>query len=191
MIALEMLLSAIREPYERAVQLRMLRETHDAAVVEETLIQSFFTLVSNIDDDLGWVRASRILLNMQLPLSLDALARSEKPISALRLNAVLAMPDVTTIESMGVIHDVIDRAISIGAPMYNNGDPGGCATLYWTTALILSYAPTPRGFPGQAKALKPLRQVVDDTQTFISRDLQGMEDFAWRLRRALDAARAA
>ena len=134
-------------------------------------------------------RVLRSLLDLATPLPLDVLAWNDYPLVTVRLSGVVAVPDLATLDSLEQLRQVIDDAIAVGAPTYNNGDARACATIYWVTALTLVQAPTARGFAGQTRALKPLRQAVEATMPFIGRDTQASDDFAWRLRGALDAAR--
>ena len=57
------------------------------------------------------------------------------------------------------------------------------------SSTLKTVAPTMRGFAGQTKALKPLRQAIEEPIPFIGRDAQASDDFAWRMRHALDTAR--
>jgi hypothetical protein len=183
------LVSAIREPFERARRLRALHGARDALLIEETLLQSFSPLIGALSSDVASGRALCSLFDLITPLPLDALAWDDYPLVTVRLSGAVMVPDLVTLDSLEQIRQAIDAAIAIGAPTYNNGDARACATLYWVTALTLTQAPTARGFAGQMRALKPLRQAVEEPLPFIGRDVQGINDFAWRMRQALDAAR--
>jgi hypothetical protein len=108
----------------------------------------------------------------------------------LRLAALRDLPEITMLGSLDEIHTFISGAIGIGAPRYNAGDIIGCCTVYWATMVALVSAPVFRGFPGYAKAMAPLREIVEQTPPPLPIIGQGIDEFAWQLRHALDAVLA-
>ena len=186
------LFQAIEEPIERSRQLRLAQLSHDADLIDETLLQVLRSLSDSIQVDVAWFRALRIFLDLQQPQPLDMLSWQERPLTSIRIESIAAIPDLTSLEGADQINMVISNAIHKGAPIYNNGNPRGCAVLYYATALTLVNAPTIRAFAGQARSLKPLRQVLEEPlPPQIARDTDAIEEFAWRMRRALDTTLAA
>ena len=116
-------------------------------------------------------------------------------------NATVVTPDVEA--SNGVLHvidsvlvpagpqpdtneaavQVIDRAITVGVPLYNAGNPAACTAVYEVAVDSLSGA----GAPGLSeKAREELRTAAREAA-----DEKDPLQAAWTLRRALDAAREA
>lgn len=91
------------------------------------------------------------------------------------------------VESLGEMHHVLAAAIDVGAPRYNRGDVRGCAVKYWATIQTLLAAPATRGFPGHARVLGLLRAADEPDPLPGALDERGIDDLAWRLRRAFDA----
>jgi hypothetical protein len=160
----------------------------DADLIDTTLLRAFFALSGEITEDIAWVRALRILLDISTPIGLDGVADRVFTVPCLRLAAVLALPPLETLLAAEQIRDIINGAIMLGAPAYNEGDARGCGIIYWATALTLVDAPTLRGFAGMTRALRPLRQAVEEQIPPLLGDARAIGDFAWRMRHALDAA---
>jgi hypothetical protein len=180
--------AALRGPHDDAVELRMRGFFGDADLIDTTLLRAFFALSGEITADIAWVRALRVLLDISTPIGLDGVADRAFTVPCLRLAAVLALPPLETLMTAEQIEDTINSAIAQGAPAYNNGDARGCGIIYWATALTIVNAPTVRGFAGQARALRPLRQAVEEQIPQLLGEARAIDDFAWRMRRALDAA---
>ncbi len=180
--------AALREPHADALSLRRSGYIAEADLIDTTLARAFFALSGEITEDWGWVRALRVLLDTSTPTALDAIADPTCTVACVRLTAALALPALTTLLAPEQLREVINAAIASGAPTYNAGDPRGCGIIYWATALTIVDAPATRGFAGQARALRPLRQAVDDALPPFGSDPQAVDDFAWRMRHALDAA---
>lgn len=136
---------------------------------------------------LGWWRAALLLSDANYALLLDSLGSTLFDQYQLRLSALRDLPDVGAINSLNDIHAIIASAISIGAPRYNAGDIVGCCTVYWATMMALVSAPVMRGFPGHARAIAPLREIVEQQPPPLPIIGQGVDEFAWQLRHALDA----
>jgi hypothetical protein len=138
----------------------------------------------------GWWRSAVLLCDQGHGLLLDTLGASPLEQGELRLAALRDLPEVNMLTGLDNIHALISRAIGIGAPRYNAGDIIGCCTIYWTTMMALVYAPVFRGFPGHARAIAPLREIVEQTPPPLPIIGQGIDEFAWQLRHALDAVLA-
>lgn len=180
--------AALRGPHDDGLELRSRGFIGDADLIDTTLLRAFFALSGEITEDIAWVRVLRILLDISTPIGLDGVADRVFTVPCLRLAAVLALPPLETLTAAEQIRDTINGAIMLGAPTYNHGDARGCGIIYWTTALTIIDAPTVRGFAGQARALRPLRQAVEEHIPPLLGDTRALDDFAWRMRRALDAA---
>jgi hypothetical protein len=89
---------------------------------------------------------------------------------------------------MDEMRRVISAAIAVGAPRYNAGDIRGCCRIYWTTMYTLVVAPAFRGFPGYERAMGPMQNVIERAAPAIALDTQSIDDYAWALRQAFDAA---
>jgi hypothetical protein len=189
-IGYDAVLAALRAPHGRAMRLRDRHMWREANLIDETLIEAFLPLMVALGDEIAWPRAIRQLCDLTAPLALDALATEEFGRFRLRVSAALLVPQIATVASIDDLRRVIGDAIAIGAPTYNNGDPLTCALLYFATALTLTLAPTTRGIAGQARALRPLRTALDDAPAQSLQAASSASDYAWQLRRALDASLA-
>jgi hypothetical protein len=179
---------ALRGPHEDALQLRLGGYVGEADLIDSTLLRAFFALSGEITEDFGWVRALRVLLDITTPIPLDSVSDQSFTVPCTRITGVLALPTLDALTAPEQISTTISEAIMVGAPTYNEGDTRGCGLIYWVTALTLINAPTLRGFPGQARAIRPLRQAVEEVMPPIGHNSRAIDDFAWRMRRALDAA---
>lgn len=177
---------ALAGPHDDAQRLREIRSIREADLIDETLLRAFFTLSGELTEDFGWVRALCTLLDVRRGLPIDALAREECSLACVRLTALLALPAIETLESGEQVVATLANAIHIGAPTYNAGDATGCGIIYWSTAYTLTLAPTTRGFIGQARAMKLLKQAIDEPMLPSGRNTRAIDDFAWRMRHALD-----
>lgn len=151
-------------------------------------LDSLHALLASDDEQIyGWWRAAVQLSDPNHALLLDTLGASQREQCQLRLAALRDLPEVTSVSSIDDLHRVISGAINVGAPRYNAGDIVGCCTVYWATMTALLLAPVFRGFPGHAKAIGQLREIVEQTPPPVPLVGQGIDDFAWQLRHALDA----
>lgn len=139
---------------------------------------------------LGWWRAAVLLSDQNHAMLLDTLGASPLEQGELRLAALRDLPEITMLAGLDDIHAFIHGAIGIGAPRYNAGDIVGCCIVYWATMMALVAAPVFRGFPGHARAIGPLREIVEKAPPPLPVIGQGIDDFAWQLRHALDAVLA-
>ena len=187
MLRLLPLQAALLGPHEDAQRFRADRFFREADLIDETLVRAFFALSGELTEDFGWVRAFRALLDINAPLAVDGLAREDFSQVAVRLTAILALPPLETLETAEQVLTTIANAIHVGAPTYNGGNARGCGIIYWATSLTLIAAPTARGFGGQARAIKVLKQVVDEPLPVGGSSTRTIDDFAWRMRHALDA----
>lgn len=154
-------------------------------------LQSLHALLLADDEQLhGWWRAAVTLTDSNHPLLLDTLGATQLEQYLLRFSALRDLPEVNALSSLDDIHTVIRDAINIGAPRYNAGDIIGCCTVYWATMMALVSAPVFRGFPGHARAMAPLREIVERAPSPQPMLSQGIDDFAWLQRRAFDAVLA-
>lgn len=135
----------------------------------------------------GWWRAATQLSDLSHPLRLDALGSSPLEKYQARLATLRDLPEVTALSSLDEIHTFIREAINTGAPRYNAGDVIGCCIAYWATMAALASAPVFRGFPGYAKMVAQLREVVEQPPPAAPFAGRGIDEFAWQLRHALDA----
>lgn len=147
-------------------------------------------LVADDEQIYGWWRAAVQLSDTKHTLLLDMLGASQREQCQLRLATLRDLPEVTSLSSMDDIHRYISGAINMGAPRYNAGDIVGCCTVYWATMTALLLAPVFRGFPGHAKTVGQLKEIVEQPPPPLPLVGQGIDDFAWQLRRALDAVLA-
>lgn len=156
-----------------------------------TALQSLHALLQADGEQLqGWWRAAMILSEPNHPLLLDTLGATQLEQYLLRFAALRDLPEVTALNSVEDMHTLIGSAINIGAPRYNAGDIVGCCTVYWATMMALVSAPVFRGFPGHARAIAPLREIVEQVPPALPIIGQNADEFAWQLRRALDAVLA-
>ncbi len=125
-------------------------------------LHSLYALLQADDEQTqAWRRAALLLTDLGHALLLDTLGTSQLDQCQLRFSALRDLPDIDTINSLGDIQALIGGAISIGAPRYNSGDIVGCCTIYWATMMALVSAPVLRGYPGHARAIAPLREIVE------------------------------
>ena len=156
-----------------------------------TALQSLHALLQADDEQLqGWWRAALFLSDPNHALLIDTLGASPLEQCQLRLATLRDLPQIDAIYSLEDIHTIVTGAVRIGAPRYNSGDVVGCCTIYWATMMTLVSAPVFRGFPGHARAMAPLREIVEQEPPPLPIIGQGVDDFAWQLRRALDAVLA-
>jgi len=179
--------SALSGPHAEAQRLRAGGLTREAYLIDQTLLWSFAPLLVDVGSEGGWQRAIVALVHLDAPLRLDAVAGDDFGVPSVRVRAMLALPAVEGIDAPEVLGAAISAAIAVGAPLYNDGDRRGCGIIYWATALTLVSAPVTRGFSGQARAIKTLLQAVEEMMPPIGNTPPALEDFAWRMRRALDA----
>jgi hypothetical protein len=139
---------------------------------------------------LGWLRIVHLLTSFERRISLDALDATRLGLLQVRVNTLLDLPEIATLDALSELQEAIVAAIQIGAPRYNAGDVRGCCTIYWATANALLCARVTRGFAGYARALAPLRQVHEAEVPTTSLDATGIDAYAWAMRRAFDAALA-
>ena len=138
----------------------------------------------------GWLRAVLVLSDTARRLALDSTALSPVDMYLVRFEALLDVPEIVSIGSLGEVHAAISAAINVGAPRYNAGDILGCCTKYWATMQALVLAPVFHGFSGYTRALAPLRSAVEAEPPPLPLDADGLDQFAWTLRRAFDAVLA-
>lgn len=182
--------ATLGQTHEDAMRLRRAGNIREADLIDQTLARAFFGLLREVGEESVALRVLRQLLDLATPIPLDGLAQAEYSLAAVRLTAASVVPELEEVTGLDQISTVINGAIMIGAPTYNGGDARGCGITYWATSLAIVSAPTLRGFAGQARALKPLRQAVDEPIPPIGQDQRAVDDFAWRMRRGLDAALA-
>jgi hypothetical protein len=153
----------------------------------ETLLATLNALLGADEERLrGWQRAALVLTDLRRRLTVDALAAGRGPELQMRTSALLDLPDLLSVASIGDIHDTLGAAINIGAPRYNSGDVRGCSRLYWVTIQSVLSAPATRGFAGHARAQGVLRAVVEGEVPSLPLDAAGMDALAWSLRHAMD-----
>lgn len=138
----------------------------------------------------GALRAVLALSDTERLIALDAAGATMLDVYLVRFEALIDVPDVASVGSLGDVQETISAAINVGAPRYNAGDVLGCCTMYWATMQALVLAPVFRGFSGYAKALAPLRSVLETPSSPLPLNADGLDQFAWTLRRALDATLA-
>jgi hypothetical protein len=147
-------------------------------------------IASGTEAPSGGLRAMVALSDTEHRIALDAAAATMLDMYLVRFEALIDVPDVASIGSLGEVHATISAAIDIGAPRYNAGDVLGCCTVYWATMQALILAPVFRGFSGYARALAPLRSALEAEPSQLPLNAEGRDQFAWTLRRALDAVLA-
>jgi hypothetical protein len=181
--------TAATEALTRARALLDMGEVAGAEMVFETLLA---TLDLTLREDGEALPASERTLLMitgaSRRLPIDALHPARLDQLALRVAAITDIPELTTLGSMDEMRRVISAAIAAGAPRYNAGDIRGCCRIYWATMHTLVVAPAFRGFPGYERALGPLQNVIDRPAPMVALDAASIDDYAWTLRRAFDAA---
>ena len=147
-------------------------------------------IASETEAQSGALRAVLALSDTERRIALDAAGATMLDVYLVRFEALIDVPDVASIGSLGEVHATISAAIDIGAPRYNAGDVLGCCTVYWATMQALILAPVFRGFSGYARALAPLRSAVEAEPSQLPLNAEGLDQFAWTLRRSLDAVLA-
>ena len=90
---------------------------------------------------LGEVEADRVRIGMAESLMASgasakawALRRMMDEVSAMPGSALLLMSMGTSVLQAGTMRECIERALKKGIPLYNSGDPGGCANVYMVCA---------------------------------------------------------
>lgn len=184
------MIAAVRAPHAVATEARQRGDVTLAEAGDQAVVAVVSELIAQVEDDSADTRSARLLLDLSRPLPVDALAINGWSFNAVRLDALVLLPEIEAIDHLGTIRSALMEAVRLGAPAYNTGDARGCATRYFAAALALAQAPAARGFAGQARALRPLRAVTEELPG-AGEGLGSVDDFAWHLRRALDAALAA
>jgi hypothetical protein len=181
--------TAATEAQTRARALLDLGEVNGAEMVYETLLATL-DLMLRYDNDAQPASERTLLMitgaSRRLPI--DALYPARLDQLATRVGAISDIPEVTTLGSMDEMRQIISAAIAIGAPRYNAGDIRGCCRIYWTVAYTLVVAPAFRGFPGYERALSQIQNVVERPTPMVALDPQSVDEYAWMLRGAFDAA---
>jgi hypothetical protein len=181
--------TAATEAHTRARALLDIGEVSGAEMVYETVLATLDLVLR--EDSEAQPACQRTLLTItgaaqRLPI--DALSPARLDQLATRVAAILDIPEVSTLGSMDEMRQIISAAISVGAPRYNAGDIRGCCRMYWTTMYTLVIAPAFRGFPGYAVAMGYLRDVIERATPPMALEMASVDDYAWTLRRAFDAA---
>ena len=159
-----------------------------ATGISMAALYSLHALLQADDEQVqGWWRAALLLSDPNHRILLDTLGAIQLEQCQLRLSALRDLPEVNTITSLEDIHAFINGAIGTGAPRYNAGDIIGCCSVYWATMMSLVSAPVFRGFHGHARAMAPLREIVEQAPPPLPMIAHNADDFAWQLRHALDA----
>jgi hypothetical protein len=179
---------------ETSARVRTLVEVGRVDAAEQVCLTLMYVLdallASETDSPPAWVRTVRLLANDQQRLALDALDFTSLDQARTRMAALLDVPDIAALGSLGDLHHAIGAAIAVGAPRYNRGDIRGCCTIYFATMYTLVAAPVFRGISGYARALGPLRAALEMTPPPLPLDAAGIDEYAWTLRHAFDAALA-
>jgi hypothetical protein len=175
---------------ETARDLAARGRTESAEIAYHTLLITLHALLHGEESLRGWQRVAALLADLDTRLPLDALAASRAGELQIRAQAMLDLPDLTTLAGMDGIHDTIAAAITVGAPRYNAGDIAGCCIIYWATLHTILAAPATRGFPGHARALAQLRPVAEAEMPPLPLDAGGIDRYAWVLRHAFDVTLA-
>jgi hypothetical protein len=179
--------TALSGPHDEARRMRLGGLVREAYLIDQTMLRAFAPLLADLNEESGWQRALRALANLDAPLLLDTVAGDDVGLPSVRVTAILALPDIAAIEDASQIINAIRSGISVGAPTYNDGDARSCGIIYWAAAFTLILAPVTRGFTGQARIIKTLRTAIEETISTGGIAPQALDDFAWRMRRALDA----
>jgi hypothetical protein len=161
------------------------------AAYATVLVSLHGLLAADAEPPSGWLRTAQLLSDTRRHFALDAAGMTTLDVYLVRIAALLDLPEVGSIGGIGDVQAVIGAAIGVGAPRYNAGNVLGCCTVYWATMQALVAAPVFRGFPGYARALAPLRSAVEADSPLLPLNAEGLDQFAWTLRRALDAVLAA
>ncbi len=191
MLELVQVFASLREVHKDASVARRQGNLRQAEDIDKTLLRVAFPLLLTFDMEDGQVRASCLLAQLAQPQPIDVLVSPTWSLATIRIETLLFLPMVAQITTLDQVESAITEAIQFGAPAYNDGDVRGCATCYWATAFGLLQAPTPRGVAGLARVLRPLRSPVEETGPSLGDDARAIDDFAWRMRQALDASLAA
>jgi len=99
-----------------------------------------------------------------------------KPARAVKAS-VRVEESYTEAPAEGEIHVLINRAIELGAPVYNRGDPTACYEIYAATARSILKGPA-----GGSAAKKRLQRALDQCGP-----LNDPDQKAWAMRHAFDA----
>lgn len=162
------------------------QETADL-LFEVTLATVHPLLDEETEAQTGWLQAARLLTDGERRLVLDGLGVSRGGQCQTRLAAVLDLPEIASIAALDEVHDAIGATIAIGAPRYNAGDIRGCCIVYWATMQALLAAPVFRGIPQYARALAPIKAMLERQPPPLPLSDAGIDAFAWDLRHAFDA----
>lgn len=181
--------TAATEAQTRARALLDMSEVSGAEMVYETLLATL-DLVLRQDGDTQPASERTLLMitgaSQRLPIDAFHPARLDQ--LATRVGAILDIPELTTLASIDEMRRVISAAIAVGAPRYNAGDIRGCCRIYWVTMYTLVAAPAFRGFLGYERALGQMRSVVERAAPMVPLDAASIDEYAWAMRRAFDAA---
>jgi hypothetical protein len=181
--------TAATEAQTRARALMEMGQVAGAEMVYETLLATLdLTLRQESDAQPASERTLLMVTGAGRRLPIDALHSARGDQLATRVGAILDIPEVTALGSMDEMRRVISAAISIGAPRYNAGDIRGCCRVYWAAMYTLVVAPAFRGFPGYERAIAYLSKVIERQPPMAALDAQSIDDYAWTLRQAFDAA---
>ncbi len=181
--------TAATEAQTRARALMEMGQVAGAEMVYETLLATLdLTLRQEGDAQPASERTLLMITGAGRRLPIDALHSARGDQLATRVGAILDIPEVTTLGSMDEMRRIISAAISIGAPRYNAGDIRGCCRAYWAAMHTLVVAPAFRGFPGYERAIAYLSSVIERQAPMAPLDAQSIDDYAWTLRQAFDAA---
>jgi hypothetical protein len=181
--------TAATEAQTRARALLDLNEVSGAEMVYETLLATLDLLLRQESDaQPASERTLLMITGASRRLPIDALYPARVDQLATRVGAILDIPELTTLGSMDEMRRVISAALAVGAPRYNAGDIRGCCRVYWATMHTLVVAPAFRGFAGYERAMNYLSNVITRPASMAPLDEQTIDDYAWTLRRAFDAA---
>jgi hypothetical protein len=181
--------TAATEAQTRARALLDMTQVAGAEMVYETLLATLdLTLREDSDALPASERTLLMITGASRRLPIDALHPARLDQLATRVAAIVDIPELTTLGAMDELRRVISAAIAVGAPRYNAGDIRGCSRIYWTTMYTLVVAPAFRGFPGYERAMGPMQNVIERAAPAIAMDTQSIDDYAWALRQAFDAA---
>ena len=181
--------TAATEAQTRARALLDMNQVAGAEMVYETLLATLdLTLREDSDALPASERTVLMITGASRRLPIDALHSARLDQLATRVAAIVDIPEITTLGSMDEMRRVISAAIAVGAPRYNAGDIRGCCRIYWTTMYTLVVAPAFRGFPGYEHAMGPMQNVIERAAPAVALDTASVDDYAWALRQAFDAA---
>jgi hypothetical protein len=181
--------TAATEAQTRARALLDLGEVSGAEMVFETLLATLdLVLRQESEAQPASERTLLMVTGASRRLPIDALHPARLDQLATRVGAIIDIPEITTLGSMDEMRRVISAAIAVGAPRYNAGDIRGCCRIYWATMHTLVVAPAFRGFPGYERAIGYLSDVIGRPAPMVPLDATSIDEYAWTLRRAFDAA---